>query len=120
MSNSGLKGRIAAVCATLVVVASPAGALAASSGDQQYCDPFGGCPDSGSRSSQALNYRLHDLSTLAAAARGSGSGDAASAAAEAAARNRLLQDRDLLGAAGRVLDAAGLSGLKSALPAKAR
>lgn len=86
-----------------------------SAGDQQYCDPFGGCPDSGSGSSQKFNYHLGklrqmdgDLQRFKDIMNGQGA---------APAHSQDPQYQKLLAAA-RVLQAAGLDSLVPSLPLK--
>ncbi|CAB4882313.1 MAG: hypothetical protein F2799_07810 [Actinobacteria bacterium] len=126
MASRNLK-KISAVLAVVALTASPAMALADPGGDQ-YCDPFGGCgvdPGAGGGGTKGhgkkhptapnqavLNaiagaMQAQSLSAAERAAMASGADAAAVAAWHKASK---------LARAGVVLDAAGLSAVRSSLP----
>lgn len=92
----------------MALAATPTAAIAGS-GDDQYCDPFGGCPGSGNNSSKSFD---RGIGTLGPA----GSTLTPQQLLERIKREAALHPGDRLGAAGRILDAAGLSRLKAELP----
>ena len=132
------KARIATLAAIALIASVPA-AAAASSGDDQYCDPFGGCGGSTTTSTSPSTKPSHP---------GSHSGGSAQSQVDASAQQQAMAQvalavrtlnqkklesavhsgnvdpavaqkyRELLRSkqAGAVLDAAGLSSLRATLP----
>jgi len=134
------KARIATLAAIALIASVPAAATAASSGDDQYCDPFGGCEGTSTTTTTKPSPNKPSKP-------GSGSGGSGQSQADAAAQQqamakvvsavRELNQRKLEATvrsgnvdpevvaryramlrsrqAGKVLDAAGLSSLRSTL-----
>ena len=97
-----------ALLAVVALAVTPSVALAGS-GDDQYCDPFGGCPGSGNNSGKSFNRGIGTLDSA-------GRTLTPQQLLARLKREAALHPGDRFGAAGRVLDAAGLSRLKAELP----
>jgi len=112
MKKVAINRRAALLLSVLIVALSPAAAIA-NSGADQYCDPFGGCPGSGSDSRKGIENQSGPYTSVGNSLTGAAADAAAVREAKAA---RAAKQQSSLDEARRVLDAAGLSRLKSTLP----
>jgi len=126
MASTNLK-KISALLCVVALTASPAMAVADPGGDQ-YCDPFGGCgvdpgpggggtKGHGKKHPTAPDQKILDAVTAAMQAQSlSAAQRAAMAAGADAAAVAAWRKASKLARAGVVLDAAGLSAVRSSLP----